>query len=124
MPGKEAFPLPGPASLSTAVRWGDLLSVPGQAPVDPETMALVSPDAEPQCRAVLAALGAAAEAAGSGLGLALAVECFLADPADFTTWNRVYAELVPAPFPARTTVVAGFVVPGLKVEASAVFGIP
>lgn len=124
MAAKEAFPLPGPVPLSAAVRWGDLLFVSGQAPVDPATMELVSPEAEPQCRAVLAALAAVAEKAGSGLDHALAIDCFLADPADFGTWNRVYAEMVPAPYPARTTVVSGFVVPGMRVEASAVFGIP
>ncbi len=124
MTAKQAFPLPGSAPISASVRWGDLLFVSGQAPIDPATMELVSLEVEAQCRAVLAALAAVAEEAGTSLDNALFVECFLADPADFGVWNRVYAEMVPAPYPARTTVTGGFVVPGMRVEAHAVIGIP
>ena len=43
---------------------------------------------------------------------------------DFAAWNRIYAEYFPAPRPARTTLVTGFAVPGLRIEVQVTAGIP
>jgi 2-iminobutanoate/2-iminopropanoate deaminase len=50
------------------------------------------------------------------------VKCqvFLADGKDFAAMNEVYAEFFGAAKPARTTVVAAFAIPGVKVEIDAV----
>jgi enamine deaminase RidA (YjgF/YER057c/UK114 family) len=56
------------------------------------------------------------EESGSSLALVLRVECYLARPEDFGDWNAIFAETFPAPRPARTTLVAGFTVPGLLIE--------
>jgi 2-iminobutanoate/2-iminopropanoate deaminase len=50
------------------------------------------------------------------------VQCsvFLADAADFAAMNEVYAEFFGDQKPARTTVEARFVAPGMKVEIDCV----
>ena len=53
----------------------------------------------------------------------LRVECFLADPQDFAAWNRIWCDYFAPPRPARTTVVAGFAVPGILIELQVTAGI-
>jgi 2-iminobutanoate/2-iminopropanoate deaminase len=110
--------------ISSAVRWGDLLFLSGRAPIDTRTMRVVSSDFEEQARAVLQDVVESLREAGSGPEHALRVVCYLADPSDFGTWNRLWAETFPAPRPARTTVVAGFVVPDMLIEVEVTAGIP
>jgi 2-iminobutanoate/2-iminopropanoate deaminase len=102
--------------MADAVRFGNLLFCSGRAPVDPATLALVGEEIEEQARVVLRDVGQALEAAGTGWERVLRVQCFLAEPGDFPAWNRIWLETIPAPRPARTTVVSGFVVPGMRIE--------
>jgi 2-iminobutanoate/2-iminopropanoate deaminase len=106
----------GSAVMSDAVRVGDLLLLSGRAPIDPATMRLVSQDFTEQAEAVLRDVEAVLAAAGATLDQVVRVECFLADAADFQTWNRIWCERFQPPRPARTTVVTGFAVPGMLVE--------
>jgi len=59
---------------------------------------------------------------GCGASLADVVKCqvFLADGKDFAAMNEVYAEFFGEAKPARTTVVAAFAIPGIRVEIDAV----
>lgn len=102
--------------MSDAVRVGDLLFLSGRAPIDPATMRLVSEDFAEQAEAVLRDVETVLAAAGATLKQVVRVECFLADAADFQTWNRIWCERFQPPRPARTTVVTGFAVPGMLVE--------
>jgi 2-iminobutanoate/2-iminopropanoate deaminase len=102
--------------ISSAVRWGDLLFLSGRAPVDTRTMKVVSDDFEDQARFVLRDVVQALREAGSGPEHVLKVVCYVLDPTDFSTWNRLWAETLPAPRPARTTIVSGFTVPGMLIE--------
>jgi len=110
--------------ISSAVRWGDLLFLSGRGPVDTATLEVVSDDFEEQARAVLADIGATLAEAGSGFEHVLRVQCFLANASDFSAWNRLWAEYFPPPRPVRTTLVTGFVVPGMLIEVEVTAGIP
>jgi len=114
----------GEPLLSEAVRWGDLVFLSGRAPIDTATMKVVSDDFEAQARSVCDQVVASLEAAGSGPEHVLRVECYLADPAHFGEWNRVYAEYFPPPRPARTTIVTGFAVPDMLIEVQVTAGVP
>jgi 2-iminobutanoate/2-iminopropanoate deaminase len=102
--------------ISDAVRWGDLILLSGRAPVDPVTLGVVAVGFEEQARAVLDDIGRVLDRCGSRRDLVLRVEAFLADAADFPVWNRLWSEHFVPPRPARTTVVCGFVVPGMRIE--------
>jgi 2-iminobutanoate/2-iminopropanoate deaminase len=110
--------------ISTAVRWGDLLFLSGRAPIDTETLEVVSDDFEEQAQMVLDDIGTALGDAGSGPENVLHARCYLARAEDFAAWNRLWAEYFTAPRPARTTVVTGFTVPGMLIEVEVTAGIP
>jgi 2-iminobutanoate/2-iminopropanoate deaminase len=109
--------------ISDSVQFGDLLFMSGRAPVDPATLKVREGGFEAQAQAVLADIDAVLEAAGSSRAMVLRVECFLADPGDFPAWNRIWSDYFAAPRPARTTVVAGFAVPGILIELQVTAGI-
>ncbi|WP_344757315.1 RidA family protein [Gryllotalpicola koreensis] len=75
-----------------------------------------------QAQVVLAQLAAVLADAGAGLDDVLRLEAFLADPRDFAAWDRAFCAAWPeaAARPARTTLVAGFAVPGVLVEVQAI----
>ena len=102
--------------IADAVRHGDLIFLSGRAPVDPATLQVVGDGLAEQARIVLRDIDAVLVAAGSDWDHVLRIECFLADAADFAEWNRIWAERFTPPRPARTTVVAGFAVPGILIE--------
>jgi 2-iminobutanoate/2-iminopropanoate deaminase len=102
--------------IADAVRHGDLIFMSGRAPVDPATLKVVGDGLTEQAQIVLGDIGAVLAAAGSDWDHVLRIECFLADPADFAEWNRIWSERFTPPRPARTTVVAGFAVPGILIE--------
>jgi 2-iminobutanoate/2-iminopropanoate deaminase len=54
------------------------------------------------------------------------VKCsvFLAEASDFAAMNEVYASFFPAGAPARTTVQATLVEPGMKIEIDCVAYLP
>ena len=109
--------------MSDAMRWGDLLLLSGRAAVDPATGTVRAQDFDGQCRIVLDDALAVLAAAGSGPEDVLRVECWLAGPEHFAAWNEQYAHTFPPPRPARTTLVAGFAVPGLLVEVQLTAGV-
>jgi 2-iminobutanoate/2-iminopropanoate deaminase len=110
--------------ISTAVRWGDLLFLSGRAPIDTETLQVVSDDFEEQARMVLDDIVAALGDAGSNADNVLHARCYLARAGDFAAWNRLWSEYFAAPRPARTTVVTEFTVPGMLIEVEVTAGIP
>ena len=110
--------------ISSAVRWGDLLFLSGRAPIDTTTLEIVSDDFDVQARDVLRQIGESLADAGSGFEHVLRVQCYLLRAEDFAAWNRIWAEIFPAPRPVRTTIVTGFTVPGMLVEVEVTAGIP
>lgn len=115
-----------PAAIGTysqAVKHGNTVYVSGQIPIDPATGEIVSDDFEAQARQVFTNLAAIAEAAGGSLADALKLGIFLTDLGQFATVNKVMAEFVPEPFPARAAVEVSALPKGVQVEADAVLAI-
>jgi 2-iminobutanoate/2-iminopropanoate deaminase len=65
-------------------------------------------------------IGASLEAIGLALADVVQVTVYLADPADFNPFNAAYGRHFAEPRPARTTIVAGLVFPGARVEITVV----
>jgi len=105
---------------SQAVKAGQTVWVSGQIPLDPETGGLVSGDVESQARQVMRNLGAILEAAGSGFDRVVKATVYLTDLGDFDVVNRVYAEFMPSPPPARVCVEVSRLPRGARVEVDAV----
>jgi len=98
--------VPRPAyPYAPAVLWESLVFVSGQLPDD------LGQDVRGQTRQVLEKLKLILDEAGSSLGLALKVTCYLDDWADFAAMNEVYAEYFPSEPPARSTIQAVLVSP-------------
>lgn len=115
-----------PAAIGTysqAVKHGNTVYVSGQIPIDPATGEIVSEDFAAQARQVFKNLAAIAEASGGSLADALKLGIFLTDLGQFATVNKVMAEFVPEPFPARAAVEVSALPKGVQVEADAVLAI-
>jgi 2-iminobutanoate/2-iminopropanoate deaminase len=101
---------------SPVVRVGDLLFVSGQGPIDPATNEFVLGNIQEQTRLVIENVRNILVSCGSSLANVVKCSVFLSDATDFAAMNAVYAEFFGANKPARTTVAAALVVPGMKVE--------
>jgi 2-iminobutanoate/2-iminopropanoate deaminase len=93
-----------------------LVFVSGQLPIDPATGAFPEGGIQAQTRQSLTNAKAILEAAGLGLGNVVKTTVFLADMADFTAMNEVYAQFFTAPFPARSAVAVKTLPKGALVE--------
>ncbi len=112
---------PKPAGpYSQAVVHGGLVFVAGQVSVDPKTGRPCGETIEEQSERVLQNLEAVLRASGSGLNQLLRVTVFLAHMEDFARFNGVYERVLGGARPARTTVEAGGLPLGLKVEVDAI----
>lgn len=105
---------------SQAVIAGDLIFCAGQIPLDPATGRIVEGDIGVQTRRVLDNLAAVLEAAGSDLSHVAKTTVFLADIADFQAMNQAYAERFGEHRPARSTIGAGALPAGARVEIECV----
>jgi 2-iminobutanoate/2-iminopropanoate deaminase len=104
--------------FSPVVVSGDHVYTAGQVAFD-EGGALVGESMEEQARRTLENVRSCLVAAGCSMDDVVKVNAFLADLADFDSYNAVYREFFAEPYPARTTVQAGLP-PGLLVEIEAV----
>ncbi|MBR5248475.1 MAG: RidA family protein [Lachnospiraceae bacterium] len=75
----------------------------GQIPIDPATGEIEGTDIVSQATQVMKNIGALLEAAGCDYTKVVKTTCFLADMADFTAFNQVYAEYFTQK-PARSCV--------------------
>ena len=105
----------------SAVRAGDFLFLSGQGPVDPVSNVMQS-DAtvQEQTRLVLQNLRTVLRGCGADVQDVVKCSVFLRDVNDFAAMNAVYAEFFGEHKPARTTVGAGMVAAGMKVEIECV----
>ena len=105
---------------SQAVKTGLVVFTSGQIGLDPRTGELVGPDFEAQVRQAFNNLAAVARAAGGSLGHAVKFTLFLTDLARFATVNQIMGEVVPKPYPARSTVGVASLPKGAQFEVEAV----
>src|SRR5512139_3147942 len=105
---------------SQAVKTGLVVFTSGQIGLDPKTGELVSSEFEPQVRQAFTNLAAVAKAAGGSLAHAVKFSLFLTDLAKFATVNQIMSELVPQPYPARSTVGVASLPKGALFEVEAV----
>lgn len=105
---------------SQAVRTGLVVFTSGQIGLDPSTGELVSQDFEAQARRAFANLAAVAQAAGGSLANAVKFTLFLTDLGNFGKVNQIMSELVPQPFPARSTVGVASLPKGALFEVEAI----
>jgi 2-iminobutanoate/2-iminopropanoate deaminase len=102
-----------------AVKTGSLVFLSGQLPIDPKTGALVKGIAA-ETRQVFENIRAVLEAAGSSLDKVVKVNVYMADLAEFTEMNQVYAGYFPAHPPARLTVQVAALPKGAGIEIDVV----
>lgn len=94
----------GPYSQAIAAPAGKIVFLSGQIGLVPETGVMVSESFEPQVRQAFANMQAVIEAAGGRLENIVKLTLFLTDLKQFPLANSIMAELLPEPFPARSTV--------------------
>ncbi len=117
------FPEGGPAPVgpySPVVTSGDLVFVSGHVGFDPPTGRIVGETFEAQAHQMFKNLACALQAAGCDFSHVLKTTAFITRAEDFAEFNDIYKQYVPAPYPARSTVVAALVVEGLLVEVEMV----
>jgi 2-iminobutanoate/2-iminopropanoate deaminase len=102
------------ATLSPAIRVGDILYTSGQLPGvrgQPADTTI-----EGQTRQTLEKIKTIVEAAGGTMANVAKCTVFLVDVKDFGGMNTAYREFWPKDPPARSTVIAGLVVANAKLE--------
>lgn len=100
---------------SQAIETGGLVFASGQLPINPSTGAFPEGIKE-QTRQCLTNAKAILEAAGLSMKNVVKTTVLLADIADFTAMNEVYAEFFEEPYPARSAFAVKAVPKGALVE--------
>ncbi len=86
---------------SQAIRWGNVVYVSGQLPIDPASGAFAGEDIAAQTRQSLANIKNILASEGLDMSRVVKTTVMLKDIADFAAMNEVYAEFFTAPYPAR-----------------------
>ena len=107
----------GPYSQATVV--GNILFASGQIPLNPTSGLIEATDIKGQTEAVMKNIGEILSAAGTSFEKVVKTTCFLADIADFATFNEVYAEYFVSK-PARSCVAVKTLPKGALVEVEVI----
>jgi len=110
--------------FSEAVRAGDFIYLSGQIGDDPATAKLPPGGIEPESRQVLANVKQVLEANGASLNDVVKCTVFLADIAEWATFNTVYREFFKKPFPARSALGASGLAMNARVELECIAYVP
>lgn len=110
--------------FSEAVRAGDFLYLSGQIGDDPATAKLPPGGIEPESRQVLANVKRTLEANGASLSDVVKCTVFLADIAEWATFNNVYREVFKKPYPARSALGANGLAMNARVELECIAYVP
>jgi 2-iminobutanoate/2-iminopropanoate deaminase len=111
-------------AYSQVVRAGDFLYVSGQGPIDPATQEFVFSDVRGETRLTLENVERVLKGCGASKKNIVKCGVFLAKAEDFNAMNEAYAAFFEGIAPARTTVQATLVEPGMKVEIDCVAYLP
>ncbi len=93
-----------PSPLAQAIRWGDMLFVSGQGPLDPETREVVSADIQEQTLQTLRNLEGVLSAAGASFANVVNMRVCLRDTGDFPKFNEAFAGFMKGEKVTRTCI--------------------
>lgn len=113
----DAAPAVGPYSAAAGA--GNLVFVSGQIALSPDG-AVIGDSAAEQAQAALTNMRKTLAAAGLDMSAVVKTTVFLADMADFSAVNEVYATFFSPPYPARSTVQVARLPRDLAVEIEAI----
>ncbi len=88
---------------SQAIIAGDMLYTSGQIPLDAQSGVIVGENIAEQTEQVMKNIAAILQAAGTGFENVIKTTCYLADIADFSKFNEIYAKYMTSN-PARSCV--------------------
>jgi len=107
-------------TYSQAVKYGGLVFISGQIPLNPESMEVVGGGIEDQIRRVFDNLSAVCTAAGGTLDDIVKLTIFLTDLGSFPQVNTIMGQYFTAPYPARAAVEVSALPKGVDVEMDAI----
>jgi reactive intermediate/imine deaminase len=113
----------GPYSQAVAAQPGRLVFLSGQIGLEPGTGELVSENFEGQVRQSFANMQAVIEAAGGTLDNIVKLTLFLTDLSKFASANAIMAEIIPQPYPARSTIGVASLPKGAQFEVEAILAL-
>lgn len=93
-----------PSPLAQGIRFGNMLFVSGQGPLDPETKEVVSDDIQAQTRQTLANLRNVLEYAGASFENVVNMRVCLRDVSDFPKFNETFREVLAGEKVTRTCI--------------------
>ena len=108
---------------SQGIKYGNMVFVSGQIPIDPASGELVEGDIKQQTRQVLNNVKAVLESAGTSLDNVLKATVFITNMDDFPLINEVYAEFFETAPPARACVEVSRLPKAVQVEIEAIAAI-
>lgn len=101
---------------SQGVRVGSTIYFSGQIPLDPKTGQMVSGGIDAQTKRVMENIAGLLKSENLGFENVVKTTIFLADMNDFQTVNEIYGSYFTQAPPARSTVQAGALPKGARVE--------
>lgn len=93
-----------PSPLAQGIKWGNMMFVSGQGPLDPETKEVVSTDIQEQTRQTLANLQGVLAAAGGDFTNVVNMRVCLRDAGDFQLFNAAFTEFMQGEKVTRTCI--------------------
>lgn len=127
MPTKTPFfrsPRSSTDKFPNAVRVGNLIITSGHVAMDENGVVLHAGDCARQAEIIFERLRELLHQAGSDLQHVAKITAYLADAADYPTYNEIRHRWFADDPPASTTVVSGLVKPSLVVEIEAIAVVP
>jgi len=110
----------GPYSQAIVAPAGKTVYLSGQIGLEPGTGELVSENFEGQVRQSFTNMKAVIEAAGGTLDSVVKLTLYLTDLSKFTSANAIMADIIPQPYPARTTIGVASLPKGAQFEIEAI----
>lgn len=93
-----------PSPLAQGIRYGNMLFVSGQGPLDPTTREVVSDDIQVQTRQTLTNLQGVLTAAGATFANVVNMRVCLRNTADFPKFNEAFTEFLQGEKVTRTCI--------------------
>jgi 2-iminobutanoate/2-iminopropanoate deaminase len=93
-----------PSPLAQGIKFGNMMFVSGQGPLDPETRKVVSEDIQEQTVQTLTNLQGVLAAAGADFTNVVNMRVCLRDPSDFQQFNAAFTEFMQGEKVTRTCI--------------------